>query len=108
MCFQRNAVALIVILAALLAPAAARAAPLPLASARRAVLIYERTYWTGQHQLVTLSVDGCRHEGHRASCIVKATSLNRVVNSRDYVTRLPGGVLRVHAGLSETLEVLAD
>jgi hypothetical protein len=82
------------------APASARAGSsraLSIATARRAITVYEGAYWTGQG--VRLTVGGCRRHGaSRVSCLVEAGTPGQTAVIRDWAILLRQGIIRVHPG----------
>jgi hypothetical protein len=94
---------------ALLLPAGAsaqRSRYLSLATARRAITNYERSYWEGQG--VSMRVLGCaRHNAVRVLCTVEAKAgEGDRISTTDSATLLPQDVIRVHPGRVEEVVVL--
>jgi hypothetical protein len=92
----------------LAAPVTAEGQPvgsMTIATARRAIVSFERRYWAGE--AVTLKVGHCQRAGAReVSCLAEALKPGQVVLVRDWATRLPGGLIRVHPGSFATITVL--
>ena len=95
-------------LALLAAPVAAEGQSvggMSIATARRAIVSYERQYWAGEG--VRLKVDRCeRADARRVSCLAEAVKPGQVVLVRDWATRLRGGIIRVHPGSFAAVTVL--
>jgi hypothetical protein len=107
--FQGAATRIVAVFAVLglLPPASASAAYLSQPLARRAITTYEQKYWKGHDAAV--SIDGCqRRSPVEVGCLAKATFENTIANTRDWVTLLHGGILRVHPGQLELVLVLGD
>jgi hypothetical protein len=76
-----------------------------IARARRATVSYERRYWAGE--AVTLQVGHCqRADARQVSCLAEAVKPGQIVLVRDWATRLPGGMIRLHPGSFATITVL--
>jgi len=96
------------VIASLAASVNANAKPsarLSIATARRAIIYYERQYWTGEG--ATLKVDRCRRaDSHRVSCLAEAVKPGQTVLVRDWVTRVSRGIIRIHPGSFATVTAL--
>jgi hypothetical protein len=97
-------------LAALLLPsgaAAHRTLYLSMASARRAITTYERSYWEGES--VSMRIVTCkRQDAVRVTCTAEAESAEGTtrISTTDSATLLPEDVIRVHPGRVEEVLVL--
>ena len=110
--FSRRSCVVVVSLAALLAPAGASAAHRPrylsLASARRAITTYERTYWEGQSVSMRI-VDCARRTAVQVACTTEAQSAEGTrISTTDAATLLPQDIIRVHPGRVEEVLVLQE
>jgi hypothetical protein len=76
------------------------------ASARRAIMTYERDYWQGQG--VTARIVNCvRRSGVRVTCEVAGESAEGArISASDSATLLPQDMIRVHPGRFEEVLVL--
>jgi hypothetical protein len=96
----RSSVIILAVLLSLVVPASANAKlsrRLSIATAQRAITVYEGEYWTGQR--VTLNVGHCQHHGARqVSCLAEAVKPGQTVVVRDWATLLPQGIIRIHPG----------
>jgi hypothetical protein len=96
--------------AALLLPSGAsahRRLYLSMASARRAITTYERSYWEGES--VSMRIVRCnRHDAVRVTCNAKAESAEGAtrISTTDSATLLPEDIIRVHPGRVEEVLVL--
>ena len=107
--FSRRLCFLAVALAPLLVPAGAaaqRSRYLPLATARRAITTYERSFWQGQD--VSMRIVNCsRHNAVQVACTTEARSGEGArISTTDSATLLPQDVIRVHPGRVEEVLVL--
>ncbi len=86
--------------------AAQRSRYLSLATARRAITTYERSFWAGQG--VTMRIVNCaRHTAVQVDCTAEARSGEGArISTTDAATLLPQNVIRVHPGLVEEVLVL--
>jgi hypothetical protein len=97
-------------LAALLLPSASqahRSLYLSMASARRAITTYERSYWAGES--VSMRILRCdRHSAVHVNCTAEAESADAStrISTTDSATLLPQDVIRVHPGRIEEVMVL--
>ncbi len=107
--FSRR-VCLLAVLPAALVPSAAAAAQrsryLSLATARRAITTYERSFWEDQD--VSMRIVNCaRHSAVQVACTAEARSGEGArISTTDSATLLPQDVIRVHPGRVEEVLVL--
>ncbi len=108
--FSSRSLPIAVPLAALLLPsgaAAQRTLYLSMASARRAITTYERSYWQGES--VSMRIVRCRRHGAvRVTCTAEAESAEGTtrISTTDSATLLPEDIIRVHPGRVEEVLVL--
>ncbi len=107
--FSRRLCFLAVSFAALPAPAGAAAQGsryLSLATARRAIRTYERSFWEGQG--VSMRIVNCaRHNAVQVACTAEARSSEGArISTTDSATLLPQDIIRVHPGRVEEVLVL--
>ncbi len=107
--FPRRRCAVAVSLLLLVLPAGAsaqRSRYLSLASAKRAITTYERSYWDGQGVSMTI-VNCTRRSAVQVACTAEAQSGEGMrISVTDTATLLAQDVIRVHPGLVEEVLVL--
>ena len=88
------------------AASAQRSRYLSLATARRAITIYERGYWEGQS--VSMRIVNCaRRNAVQVVCTAEAQSGEGMrISTTDSATLLPQDIIRVHPGRVEEVLVL--
>lgn len=78
-----------------------------MASAKRAVTTYERSYWEGED--ISMRILGCdRRSAVQVTCTAQGESADggTRVSATDTVTLLPQDIIRVHPGRVEEVLVL--